>query len=74
MTKQPATPKNGHLSSVQKATPADYSAAFFYVCAHGASNDGCPEHFPGAKPVPQNWADTYEPPAPPGITDDASIG
>jgi hypothetical protein len=47
---------------------------FFYHCAHGASNSPCPYHFPEDSPVmPDNWAETYVSPGPPGITDTVAV-
>lgn len=55
------------------------SPLFYYNCSHGASNDPCPIHFGGYdaneeplhKPMPDNWMQSYVPPAgaEPGISD-----
>lgn len=52
------------------------SPLYYYVCAHGASNSApCALCFPGAADQPDNWYETYEPPAPAvGIADEANVG
>lgn len=57
------------------------SGFFFYSCAHGASNEPCPEHHPGQPVMPQDWMKTYQPATPDqpevlpgGIHDSASVG
>lgn len=51
----------------------DQSPLFFYNCAHGASNDPCPEHFPGQEKMPKDWLATYKPPVSPGLSDSVLV-
>lgn len=59
-----------------KDKAGDDSGRYYYHCAHGASNDPCPEGcFPrDAKKMPANWLKTYEPETPPGVTDASNLG
>ena len=49
--------------ATKKTTAAEGEGPFFYACEHQRSNDPCPKgcNGPDAEPMPDNWAENYEP-------------